>query len=51
MPFINIRYLVDKDEFQHDTDLKEEKVPEVVGEFLRTQMGLGKDSWHISEIR
>jgi len=44
MPFIKMRYIVDKDDYTWETDLKDEKIFDVITDFLRTQMGLGKDT-------
>ena len=41
MPFIKLCYTINKDEYQLETDLKDEKVADIISDFLRTQMGLG----------
>jgi hypothetical protein len=50
MPNIKLSYNLDKDTFKWETDLKEEKISEVVEEFLRTQVGLGKDPRVANEL-
>jgi hypothetical protein len=44
MPTIELSYNLDIDKFEIETDLKKEKVPEVLEAFLRCQLDLGEDS-------
>jgi hypothetical protein len=41
--FIEIKYNIKNDSFETNSNIKEEKIVEIVLEYLRTQIGLGKD--------
>jgi len=38
-----LRYTVDQDKFEIQSDLKEERISEVLSDYLRSQMGTGPD--------
>jgi hypothetical protein len=50
MPFIKLTYNITSDKFKVESDFKPEKIPEVLQEFIRGQMGLGKDTRKANKI-
>jgi hypothetical protein len=42
--FLQITYDIKNDKFSHVTNIKEDMLDDIVGEFLRSEMGLGKDT-------
>jgi hypothetical protein len=44
MLFLQIKYDLKNDRFETNTNVTSEKLEEFVSEFLRSQMGLGKDT-------
>jgi hypothetical protein len=47
---IKLLYNVKNDEFKCETDIKEDKLSEIISDFLRTQMGLGSDERKANEL-
>jgi hypothetical protein len=42
--YINITFDINKDTYKIDSDIKEEKIKDIISDFLRMQIGKGKDS-------
>ena len=42
-PFIELKYDIKKDEFSVNSDMKKDKIADIVSEFIRSQMGKGED--------
>ncbi len=42
--FLNVEFEIKKKDFEHDTNIKEGKVKDIVCEFLRGQIGEGEDN-------
>jgi hypothetical protein len=47
---IKLQYNVKTDEYKCETDIKQEHLPEILSDFLRTQMGLGPDDRPAKEL-
>lgn len=42
--YLKLRYNLEADSFETETNIAPDKIEDVVAEFLRSQMGLGKDN-------